>query len=139
MIRMLLMDRLLAVKTCGLLLLLQLCALSPVAAVDRPDCARRPRSSGHSRGCSRSGQTHHMRSVHHNQQYLEIENTYYISSPDGHKERYIQSFPFRYFFRYDIFYQDKKNTKLREVHRLLRLTQIKLKKIYFTTKPPPTV
>lgn len=46
--------------------------------------------------------THRMRSVHHNQQYLEIENIYYVSSPDGRKERYIQSFPFRYFFRYEV-------------------------------------
>ena len=38
---------------------------------------------------------------HRDQQYNDVEIIYYISHPDGHTERLVQSFPFRYFFRYE--------------------------------------
>jgi SAM-dependent methyltransferase len=39
---------------------------------------------------------------HREQQYNEYELIYYISHPDGSTERLMQSFPFRYFFRYEV-------------------------------------
>ena len=38
---------------------------------------------------------------HHEQQYTIHEFIYYITYPDGKKETKVQSFPFRYFFRYE--------------------------------------
>ncbi len=40
--------------------------------------------------------------VHRDKQYLECEFIYHISYPDGRKERHVHSFPFRYFFRYEV-------------------------------------
>ncbi len=37
----------------------------------------------------------------HKQQYNMHEFIYYITYPDGNKETMVQSFPFRYFFRYE--------------------------------------
>ena len=39
---------------------------------------------------------------HREQQYNDIEITYYVSHPDGKTERLVQSFPMRYFFRYEV-------------------------------------
>jgi SAM-dependent methyltransferase len=39
---------------------------------------------------------------HRDQQYNDIEIIYYISYPDGRSERLVQSFPMRYFFRYEM-------------------------------------
>ena len=38
---------------------------------------------------------------HRDQQCNDQEFIYYVSYPDGRKERLVQSFPFRYFFRYE--------------------------------------
>lgn len=40
--------------------------------------------------------------VHRDEQYLECEFIYHVSYPDGRKERHLHSFPFRYFFRYEV-------------------------------------
>jgi SAM-dependent methyltransferase len=39
---------------------------------------------------------------HRNRQYNDIELIYYVSHPDGREERLVQSFPMRYFFRYEM-------------------------------------
>jgi hypothetical protein len=39
---------------------------------------------------------------HRAEQYNDVELIYYISHPDGRKERLVQAFPFRYFFRYEV-------------------------------------
>ena len=39
---------------------------------------------------------------HRDRQYNEVEIIYYVTHPDGHQERLVESFPFRYFFRYEV-------------------------------------
>ena len=39
---------------------------------------------------------------HHAGQYNDIELIYYVSYPDGRKERLVHAFPMRYFYRYEI-------------------------------------
>jgi SAM-dependent methyltransferase len=39
---------------------------------------------------------------HRDRQYNEYELIYYVTYPDGRTERLVQSFPFRYFFRYEV-------------------------------------
>ena len=39
---------------------------------------------------------------HREQQYNDVEIIFYISHPDGRAERLVQSFPIRYFFRYEL-------------------------------------
>jgi SAM-dependent methyltransferase len=39
---------------------------------------------------------------HRSEQYNDVELIYYIAHPDGRKERLVQAFPFRYFFRYEV-------------------------------------
>jgi hypothetical protein len=50
---------------------------------------------------------------HHAAQYNDVELIYYVTSPDGKTERYVQAFPMRYFFRY-------------EIEHLLELTDLKV-------------
>ena len=40
--------------------------------------------------------------IRRDEQYLECEFIYHVSYPDGRKERHVHSFPFRYFFRYEV-------------------------------------
>lgn len=46
--------------------------------------------------------THRSPVIHRDEQYLECEFIYHVSYPDGRKERHVHSFPFRYFFRYEV-------------------------------------
>ena len=46
--------------------------------------------------------TNRTTAFHRNLQYNEIEIIYYVSHLDGRKERLVQAFPMRYFFRYEI-------------------------------------
>jgi len=39
---------------------------------------------------------------HRDQQYNDYELTYYVTYPDGKTERLVQSFPMRYFYRYEV-------------------------------------
>ena len=39
---------------------------------------------------------------HREQQYNDIEIIYYVTHPDGKKERLVQSFPMRYLYRYEM-------------------------------------
>ena len=39
---------------------------------------------------------------HQDAQYNDIEIIYYVTSPNGDKERLVQAFPFRYFFRFEV-------------------------------------
>ena len=39
---------------------------------------------------------------HRDQQYNDIELIYYVSNSDNTVERFVQTFPFRYFFRYEL-------------------------------------
>ena len=46
--------------------------------------------------------TNRTSAFHRDQQYNDIELIYYISHPEGKKERLVESFPMRYFFRYEL-------------------------------------
>jgi SAM-dependent methyltransferase len=46
--------------------------------------------------------TSRITAFHRDQQYNDIELTYYVTQPDGRKEKLVQSFPMRYFFRYEM-------------------------------------
>lgn len=46
--------------------------------------------------------THRIAGWHRAEQYNDIEMIYYVEHPDGHTERLVQAFPFRYFFRYEV-------------------------------------
>jgi SAM-dependent methyltransferase len=39
---------------------------------------------------------------HRDQQYNEIELIYYITHPDGRKDKLVDAFPMRYYFRYEV-------------------------------------
>lgn len=39
---------------------------------------------------------------HHELQYNDVELIYYVTYPDGQSERLVQSFPMRYYFRYEL-------------------------------------
>lgn len=39
---------------------------------------------------------------HRDWQYNDVELIYYVTYPDGKTDRFVQSFPMRYFFRYEI-------------------------------------
>jgi hypothetical protein len=39
---------------------------------------------------------------HREQQYNDVELIYYVTHPDGQTERLIQSFPMRYYYRYEL-------------------------------------
>jgi hypothetical protein len=43
-----------------------------------------------------------MTGFHREQQYNNVELIYYITHPGGGKERLVQSFPMRYFYRYEM-------------------------------------
>ncbi len=43
-----------------------------------------------------------MSGFHREEQYNDIELIYYVTYPDGKTERFVQSFPMRYFFRYEL-------------------------------------
>jgi len=43
-----------------------------------------------------------MAGFHRNLQYNDIELIYYVTDPDGKTDRFVQSFPMRYFFRYEM-------------------------------------
>ncbi|OGO20844.1 MAG: hypothetical protein A2Z15_01365 [Chloroflexi bacterium RBG_16_50_11] len=43
-----------------------------------------------------------MAGYHREQQYNDIELIYYVTHPDGKTERQVQSFPMRYYYRYEI-------------------------------------
>ena len=39
---------------------------------------------------------------HRAEQYNDVELIYYVTHPDGQTERFVQAFPMRYFYRYEI-------------------------------------
>jgi SAM-dependent methyltransferase len=43
-----------------------------------------------------------MAAFHREQQYNDVELIYYVNYPNGRNERLVQSFPMRYFFRYEM-------------------------------------
>jgi hypothetical protein len=43
-----------------------------------------------------------MAAFHREQQYNDIELIYYVTHPDGKTERLVQSFPMRYYYRYEM-------------------------------------
>lgn len=45
---------------------------------------------------------HRITAFHKAEQYNEVELIFYVAHPDGRTERQVQSFPFRYFFRYEV-------------------------------------
>lgn len=46
--------------------------------------------------------TSRIAAFHRDQQYNDVELIHYVSYPDGRTERLVESFPFRYFFRYEM-------------------------------------
>jgi SAM-dependent methyltransferase len=46
--------------------------------------------------------THRLAALHRAEQVNDVEMIHYITYPDGHTERLVQAFPFRYFFRYEV-------------------------------------
>ncbi len=46
--------------------------------------------------------TSRMAGYHRDQQYNDVELIYYVTHLDGKSERLVQSFPMRYFFRYEL-------------------------------------
>ena len=46
--------------------------------------------------------THRIGGFHRAEQYNDVEMIFYVTHPDGRKERIVQAFPFRYFFRYEM-------------------------------------
>jgi SAM-dependent methyltransferase len=46
--------------------------------------------------------THRLAAQHRAEQVNDVEMIYYLTHPDGHTERLVQAFPFRYFFRYEV-------------------------------------
>jgi len=51
---------------------------------------------------TRLRRTHRNLAVYWDEQYLEVEFIYHLLYPDGRREKHVQSFPFRYFFRYEV-------------------------------------
>jgi SAM-dependent methyltransferase len=46
--------------------------------------------------------THRITAVHRIEQFSDVEMIYYLTDTKGNTERLVHSFPFRYFFRYEI-------------------------------------
>lgn len=46
--------------------------------------------------------THRIPGVHTAEQYRDVELIYYLTDPSGTTERFVQAFPYRYFFRYEL-------------------------------------
>ncbi len=46
--------------------------------------------------------TNRIAGFHRDRQYNDVELIYYITHPDGKKERLVQSFPMRYLYRYEM-------------------------------------
>ena len=46
--------------------------------------------------------THRRAALHRAEQVNDVEMIHYVTYPDGHTERLVQAFPFRYFFRYEV-------------------------------------
>jgi len=46
--------------------------------------------------------TNRTAAFHHAEQYNDIELIFYLSHPDGRKERLVHAFPMRYFYRYEV-------------------------------------
>jgi ubiquinone/menaquinone biosynthesis C-methylase UbiE len=53
-------------------------------------------------GGGRLRRTHRIVSAHRTEQYQDVEMIYYLTDSEGTTERIVQSFPFRYFFRYEM-------------------------------------
>jgi SAM-dependent methyltransferase len=70
---------------------------SPERTTERQDFPEDELPDGRKvRRCSR------FTSFHRDQQYNDIELIYYVTHPDGRKERLVDAFPMRYYFRYEI-------------------------------------
>jgi ubiquinone/menaquinone biosynthesis C-methylase UbiE len=48
--------------------------------------------------------THRMIAYHRTEQYNDVEMIFYLTDKNGRTERLVQSFPMRYFFKYEIIY-----------------------------------
>jgi hypothetical protein len=46
--------------------------------------------------------TNRTAAFHRAEQYNDIEFIFYVKYPDGREERLVQSFPMRYFYRYEM-------------------------------------
>ena len=71
--------------------------VDPISTEEREDFSRVALS-----GDRTLRQTHRLAGLHRAEQVNNVEIIYYVTHPDGHTERLVQAFPFRYFFRYEI-------------------------------------
>jgi SAM-dependent methyltransferase len=46
--------------------------------------------------------TYRLTGFHRAEQYNDVELIYYVTHPDGRTKRFVQAFPMRYFYRYEI-------------------------------------
>ena len=74
--------------------------LAALAAGARPETEEMPPTElPDGRICSRSGI---VRAVHVSEQISDISLVYYVTNPDGSKERVVHDFNMRWFFRYEV-------------------------------------
>jgi SAM-dependent methyltransferase len=69
----------------------------PASAEEREDFAGVRLSGGRT-----LRRTHRLAALHRAEQVNDVEIIHYVTYPDGHTERLVQVFPFRYFFRYEV-------------------------------------
>jgi len=50
----------------------------------------------------RLGRSHRIAAFHRAEQYNDVELIFHVTYPDGGTQRLVLSFPFRYFFRYEV-------------------------------------
>jgi SAM-dependent methyltransferase len=70
---------------------------NPEYMEEKEDLPETPLPDG--RKLRRAGRT---AGYHRDQQYNDVELIYYVSYPDGRNERFVQSFPMRYYYRYEM-------------------------------------
>ncbi|MBN1580198.1 MAG: class I SAM-dependent methyltransferase [Anaerolineae bacterium] len=71
--------------------------VDPVVGEEREDFKGVPLSEGRT-----MRRANRVVACHRTEQYNDVEIIFYVTYPDGHTERLVQAFPFRYFFRYEI-------------------------------------
>jgi SAM-dependent methyltransferase len=71
--------------------------LTPESMTERVDFPEAPLPDG--RTVYRSSR---LPGFHRDLQYNDVELIYYVTHPDGKKERLVQSFPMRYYYRYEL-------------------------------------
>jgi len=71
--------------------------VGPVTLEEIEDVAEVPLPGGR-----KFRRTFRITGFHRVEQYNDVELIYYVTHPDGRTERFVQAFPMRYFYRYEI-------------------------------------